>query len=231
MSWGIVQALLFDTFASSSIIVQCGIILWCVMFTIGCQLMYRQQLEQFGRVVGGEKCSPVVVVSSSATSEVALMNNRKSKRVVVEAAVPTTPTVRMSSMETQNVATRLQVRCLNLLSQFLVTSSRNGTSKSTYETNVRPLPVPVSLRKPVVISLRRTFYGVIVYLLILLFFGNASMSTANAVTNYGSSSRPSEWYIVLVSIPVLDKVLPLKNLAEELLNRGYRVGFALPEVR
>lgn len=40
----------------------------------------------------------------------------------------------------------------------------------------------------------------------------------------------SDWYIVLVSIPVLDKVLPLKHLAEELLYRGYRVGFALPEV-
>ncbi|KAJ0405626.1 hypothetical protein P43SY_007727 [Pythium insidiosum] len=32
-----------------------------------------------------------------------------------------------------------------------------------------------------------------------------------------------------VAIPVLDKVLPLKSLAEELLHRGYRVGFALPE--
>ncbi|RLN45633.1 hypothetical protein BBJ29_001810 [Phytophthora kernoviae] len=36
-------------------------------------------------------------------------------------------------------------------------------------------------------------------------------------------------YIVLVSIPVLDKMLPLKHLAEELLSRGCRVGFALPE--
>ena len=35
---------------------------------------------------------------------------------------------------------------------------------------------------------------------------------------------------MLVSIPVLDKVLPLKHLAQELLYRGYRVGFALPEV-
>lgn len=38
-------------------------------------------------------------------------------------------------------------------------------------------------------------------------------------------------YLVLVSVPVLDKVLPLKSLAEELLHRGYRIGFALPEVR
>lgn len=36
-------------------------------------------------------------------------------------------------------------------------------------------------------------------------------------------------YIVLVSIPVLDKVLPLKNLAEALLARGVHVSFALPE--
>ncbi|CAI5738053.1 unnamed protein product [Hyaloperonospora brassicae] len=36
-------------------------------------------------------------------------------------------------------------------------------------------------------------------------------------------------YIVLVSIPVLDKMLPLKHLAETLLSRGVRVGFALPE--
>ncbi|KAG2780602.1 hypothetical protein JG687_00009323 [Phytophthora cactorum] len=39
----------------------------------------------------------------------------------------------------------------------------------------------------------------------------------------------SDLYIVLVSIPVLDKVLPLKHLAETLLSRGVRVGFALPE--
>ncbi|DBA01568.1 TPA: hypothetical protein N0F65_011539 [Lagenidium giganteum] len=44
-----------------------------------------------------------------------------------------------------------------------------------------------------------------------------------------AAAAPRDWYVVLVSIPVLHKVLPLKNLAEELLYRGYRVGFALPE--
>jgi hypothetical protein len=39
----------------------------------------------------------------------------------------------------------------------------------------------------------------------------------------------SDLYVVLVSIPVLDKLLPLKHLAETLLSRGVRVGFALPE--
>ncbi|RQM09111.1 hypothetical protein DD237_006748 [Peronospora effusa] len=39
----------------------------------------------------------------------------------------------------------------------------------------------------------------------------------------------SDLYIVLVSIPVFDKMLPLKHLAETLLFRSVRVGFALPE--
>jgi hypothetical protein len=58
---------------------------------------------------------------------------------------------------------------------------------------------------------------------------NSGMETNGS----GASLFPahSDWYIVLVSIPVMDKVLPLKHLAEELLYRGYRVGFALPEVR
>uniref|UniRef100_K3WJ63 UDP-glycosyltransferases domain-containing protein n=1 Tax=Globisporangium ultimum (strain ATCC 200006 / CBS 805.95 / DAOM BR144) TaxID=431595 RepID=K3WJ63_GLOUD len=56
---------------------------------------------------------------------------------------------------------------------------------------------------------------------------NSGMETNGS----GASLFPahSDWYIVLVSIPVMDKVLPLKHLAEELLYRGYRVGFALPE--
>ncbi|KAJ0410163.1 hypothetical protein ATCC90586_008441 [Pythium insidiosum] len=59
----------------------------------------------------------------------------------------------------------------------------------------------------------------------------ATVATAEAVADSipFPGVMPSEWYIVLVSIPVLDKVLPLKSLAEELLHRGYRVGFALPE--
>lgn len=44
-----------------------------------------------------------------------------------------------------------------------------------------------------------------------------------------SASSQHDLYVVLVSIPVLDKMLPLKHLAEELLSRGVRVGFALPE--
>lgn len=58
--------------------------------------------------------------------------------------------------------------------------------------------------------------------------GATASAPAHAATDTGASA--SDWYIVLVSIPVLDKVLPLKHLAEELLHRGYRVGFALPEV-
>lgn len=55
-------------------------------------------------------------------------------------------------------------------------------------------------------------------------------SATRSSADGGALSASSDWYIVLVSIPVLDKVLPLKHLAEELLDRGYRVGFALPEV-
>ncbi|KAE9048630.1 hypothetical protein PR003_g2505 [Phytophthora rubi] len=54
-----------------------------------------------------------------------------------------------------------------------------------------------------------------------------------AATAAGSKSSAaassSDLYVVLVSIPVLDKMLPLKHLAETLLSRGVRVGFALPE--
>lgn len=61
---------------------------------------------------------------------------------------------------------------------------------------------------------------------------DASNNEDAVSANGGGRAFPahSDWYIVLVSIPVLDKVLPLKHLAEELLYRGYRVGFALPEV-
>lgn len=69
----------------------------------------------------------------------------------------------------------------------------------------------------------------------VLLFGEvatASRSNSNEASAESRSDIRSqrELYIVLVSIPVLEKVLPLKHLAEELLHRGYRVGFALPEV-
>ncbi|RLN72916.1 hypothetical protein BBJ28_00016467 [Nothophytophthora sp. Chile5] len=54
-------------------------------------------------------------------------------------------------------------------------------------------------------------------------------STGKTKDTVITSSVSGDLYIVLVSIPVLDKVLPLKHLAEELLSRGCRVGFALPE--
>ncbi|EEY70366.1 uncharacterized protein PITG_05764 [Phytophthora infestans T30-4] len=58
-------------------------------------------------------------------------------------------------------------------------------------------------------------------------------ATTNAATSKSktdnTAATSSDLYIVLVSIPVLDKVLPLKHLAESLLSRGVRVGFALPE--
>eukprot|EP00644_Phytophthora_capsici_P000472 jgi/Phyca11/100251/e_gw1.4.481.1 len=44
-----------------------------------------------------------------------------------------------------------------------------------------------------------------------------------------NDEKATNLYVVLVSIPVLDKMLPLKHLAETLLSRGVRVGFALPE--
>ncbi|OQR84245.1 hypothetical protein ACHHYP_13686 [Achlya hypogyna] len=37
-------------------------------------------------------------------------------------------------------------------------------------------------------------------------------------------------YVSFVSIPVLERVLPMKHLVEELLRRGHRVSFALPEI-
>ncbi|ETI57440.1 hypothetical protein F441_00249 [Phytophthora nicotianae CJ01A1] len=58
-------------------------------------------------------------------------------------------------------------------------------------------------------------------------------ATTNAATSKSKTDNAvatsNDLYIVLVSIPVLDKVLPLKHLAETLLSRGVRVGFALPE--
>ncbi|TDH73502.1 hypothetical protein CCR75_003710 [Bremia lactucae] len=52
-------------------------------------------------------------------------------------------------------------------------------------------------------------------------------TTVTAISH--NTETPSDLYIALVSIPVLDKVLPLMHLAEALLSRGVRVGFALPE--
>ncbi|GMF15523.1 unnamed protein product [Phytophthora lilii] len=52
---------------------------------------------------------------------------------------------------------------------------------------------------------------------------------AAADAGAAKSKGDAELYVVLVSIPVLDKMRPLKHLAETLLARGVRVGFALPE--
>ncbi|CAH0479911.1 unnamed protein product [Peronospora belbahrii] len=57
-----------------------------------------------------------------------------------------------------------------------------------------------------------------------LFANEPQSKNDNAV-----ATSVSNLYVVLVSIPVLDKMLPLKHLAETLLSRGVRVGFALPE--
>ncbi|EQC34229.1 hypothetical protein SDRG_08431 [Saprolegnia diclina VS20] len=43
-----------------------------------------------------------------------------------------------------------------------------------------------------------------------------------------AAASPS--YVSFVSIPVLEHVLPMKHLIEELLRRGHRVSFALPEM-
>ncbi|TMW55586.1 hypothetical protein Poli38472_010468 [Pythium oligandrum] len=71
----------------------------------------------------------------------------------------------------------------------------------------------------------------VMMLSVLVLLMKTTIASAEAVADAFplASAVQSELYIVLVSIPVLDKVLPLKNLAEELLHRGYRVGFALPE--
>ncbi|CEG47001.1 hypothetical protein L915_00224 [Plasmopara halstedii] len=68
-------------------------------------------------------------------------------------------------------------------------------------------------------------------ILTLCFTCFLATTTAATLTNksQGGTTASSNLYIVLVSIPVLDKVLPLKHLAEALLSRGVRVGFALPE--
>ncbi|KAL4101518.1 hypothetical protein PRIC1_005270 [Phytophthora ramorum] len=58
---------------------------------------------------------------------------------------------------------------------------------------------------------------------------DAAATTDASTPKSKADHAASDLYIVLVSIPVLDKMLPLKHLAEELLSRGVRVGFALPE--
>ncbi|KAL3662376.1 hypothetical protein V7S43_012703 [Phytophthora oleae] len=57
----------------------------------------------------------------------------------------------------------------------------------------------------------------------------ATEAVASKSKNDNTVATSTDLYIVLVSIPVLDKMLPLKHLAETLLSRGVRVGFALPE--
>ncbi|POM61600.1 hypothetical protein PHPALM_29362 [Phytophthora palmivora] len=59
--------------------------------------------------------------------------------------------------------------------------------------------------------------------------GADAATTESKSKGDNSVATSSDLYIVLVSIPVLDKMLPLKHLAETLLSRGVRVGFALPE--
>jgi hypothetical protein len=86
---------------------------------------------------------------------------------------------------------------------------------------------------------RRTinnYSGFFLFLGVFLFLNQLVVEAASGRLNHpmntstSRSNRYEDLYIVLVSIPLLDKVLPLKHLAEELILRGYRVGFALPEV-
>lgn len=93
-----------------------------------------------------------------------------------------------------------------------------------------PLPPPTPLARLRQLCSRNAWF---LFALSALFcVAQASAAAApGAIDSSSDHSSSKDWYIVLVSIPVLDKVLPLKHLAEELLHRGYRVGFALPEVR
>jgi hypothetical protein len=67
---------------------------------------------------------------------------------------------------------------------------------------------------------------------VVAMFGVPIASATTTTFSSTSTARSNEQniYVSLVSIPVMERVLPLKNLAEELLHRGYRVSFALPEV-
>ncbi|KAF0695503.1 Aste57867_13696 [Aphanomyces stellatus] len=54
--------------------------------------------------------------------------------------------------------------------------------------------------------------------------------TCDAATFQTAAASSTTIYVSMVSIPVMERVLPMKHLAEELLHRGYRVSFALPEI-
>ncbi|RHY60323.1 hypothetical protein DYB34_002635 [Aphanomyces astaci] len=57
------------------------------------------------------------------------------------------------------------------------------------------------------------------------------LPTAAAAAPFQSAATStSAVYVSMVSIPIMERVLPLKHLAEELLHRGYRVSIAMPEV-
>ncbi|ETV87436.1 hypothetical protein, variant 3 [Aphanomyces astaci] len=57
------------------------------------------------------------------------------------------------------------------------------------------------------------------------------LPTAAAAAPFQSAATStSAVYVSMVSIPIMERVLPLKHLAEELLHRGYRVSIAMPEI-
>ncbi|CAK5148987.1 unnamed protein product [Aphanomyces euteiches] len=58
----------------------------------------------------------------------------------------------------------------------------------------------------------------------------AATATMTSTTTTIEAAASTTVYVSMVSIPVLERVLPMKYLAEELLHRGYRVSFALPEI-
>jgi hypothetical protein len=108
--------------------------------------------------------------------------------------------------------------CLRSWSKY---SSQRINKTSTSKVTVRKRNVQTSL----------FLFFVLGFFMLL---GDFCVQQVKAEKNLRMESKETlpnaEWYIVLVSIPVMDKVLPLKHLADELLHRGYRVGFALPEV-
>ncbi|ETW09972.1 hypothetical protein H310_00388 [Aphanomyces invadans] len=98
---------------------------------------------------------------------------------------------------------------------------------------------PIGTASCTITSGRSSIFKQCFFMLVLLFvvtyvlgehIAAIGLPTTVAASFQTSATSTSAVYVSMVSIPVMERVLPLKHLAEELLQRGYRVSVAMPEI-
>lgn len=181
-------------------------------------------------------------LSSNSTSYAAdALDDRSAKRTSTSVLLRSLDVQPLPSMRIRPAQLARSPLASTSLAKAAATAKQTHSQQQQQQQRPSAAPVPTASAAPALSARLQQLWKLnawFIFAVSLLFCiarvsaaGILSSSSPAAASESSNMSASSDWYIVLVSIPVLDKVLPLKHLAEELLHRGYRVGFALPEVR